>query len=100
MPSGTWLVTLRKLSGPAGAVTLRFRVGSPPGTAAPPDRRPRAAASGGLWLQPVPIARINELGIYYEVRGDGEPVLLIGGLRQRRQHVRRHHRAGSSRATV
>ena len=28
----------------------------------------------------VPIARINELGIYYEVRGDGEPVLLIGGL--------------------
>jgi pimeloyl-ACP methyl ester carboxylesterase len=28
----------------------------------------------------VPIARINELGIYYEERGDGEPVLLIGGL--------------------
>ena len=28
----------------------------------------------------VPIARINELGIYYEERGDGRPVLLIGGL--------------------
>ena len=28
----------------------------------------------------VPIARINDIGIYYEVRGDGEPVLLIGGL--------------------
>ena len=28
----------------------------------------------------VPIARINDLGIYYEVRGDGPPVLLIGGL--------------------
>lgn len=32
MPSGIWVVTLRKLSGPAGVVKLRFRVGSPPGT--------------------------------------------------------------------
>jgi pimeloyl-ACP methyl ester carboxylesterase len=31
-------------------------------------------------VHPVPIARINELGIYHEVRGDGRPVLLIGGL--------------------
>ncbi len=30
MPGGTWLVILDKLSGPAAAVTLRFRVGSPP----------------------------------------------------------------------
>jgi 3-oxoadipate enol-lactonase len=28
----------------------------------------------------VPIARINDVGIYHEVHGDGEPVLLIGGL--------------------
>jgi hypothetical protein len=32
MPSGTWVITLEKLSGPAGAVTLRFRVGPPPGS--------------------------------------------------------------------
>ncbi len=29
---------------------------------------------------PVPIARIRDIGIYHEVHGDGEPVLLIGGL--------------------
>ena len=28
---------------------------------------------------PVPIARIRDVGIYHEVHGDGEPVLLIGG---------------------
>ena len=32
MPRGTWLITLEKLSGPAGAVTLRFRVGPRPGS--------------------------------------------------------------------
>ncbi len=32
MPTGTWLITLEKLSGPAGAVSLRFRVGPPPGS--------------------------------------------------------------------
>ncbi len=34
MPGGTWVVTLAKLSGPAGAVTLRFRVGPPGGATA------------------------------------------------------------------
>jgi pimeloyl-ACP methyl ester carboxylesterase len=28
----------------------------------------------------VPIARIRDVGIYHEVHGEGEPVLLIGGL--------------------
>jgi 3-oxoadipate enol-lactonase len=28
----------------------------------------------------VPIARIRDIGIYHEVHGEGEPVLLIGGL--------------------
>jgi 3-oxoadipate enol-lactonase len=31
-------------------------------------------------VERVPIARINDVGIYYEVHGDGAPVLLIGGL--------------------
>jgi hypothetical protein len=30
MPAGTWRVHLRKLAGPAGDVTLVFRVGTPP----------------------------------------------------------------------
>jgi hypothetical protein len=30
MPAGTWRVRLRKLAGPAGNVTLVFRVGRPP----------------------------------------------------------------------
>ncbi len=30
---------------------------------------------------PVPIARIRDIGIYHEEHGEGEPVLLIGGLR-------------------
>jgi hypothetical protein len=30
MPAGTWHVRLRKLAGPAGNVTLVFRVGQPP----------------------------------------------------------------------
>ncbi len=38
---------------------------------------------------PVPIARIRDIGIYHEVYGDGEPVLLIGGPAERRLDVRR-----------
>jgi len=34
MPRGVWRVTVRKLSGPAGRVTIWFRVGEPPGQAA------------------------------------------------------------------
>ncbi len=30
MPEGTWRFRLRKVAGPAGAVTLRFHVGPPP----------------------------------------------------------------------
>jgi hypothetical protein len=30
MPAGTWRIRLRKLAGPAGNVTLVFRVGAPP----------------------------------------------------------------------
>jgi hypothetical protein len=35
MPEGTWRVHLRKLSGPAGAVTIWFRVGDPRGNRTP-----------------------------------------------------------------
>lgn len=28
----------------------------------------------------MPITRVNSIGVYYEVHGEGEPVLLIGGL--------------------
>ena len=30
MPAGNWLVRLHKLAGPAGDVTIWFRVGRPP----------------------------------------------------------------------
>lgn len=35
MPAGTWRVHLRKLAGPAGAVTIWFRVGDPRGNRTP-----------------------------------------------------------------
>ena len=35
MPEGTWRVHLRKLAGPAGAVTIWFRVGDPRGNRTP-----------------------------------------------------------------
>ena len=34
MPEGTWQFRVNKLAGPAGDVTLWFRVGNPPGRAA------------------------------------------------------------------
>ena len=40
MPEGTWRVHLRKLAGPAGAVTIWFRVGDRRG-----NRTPAAAVS-------------------------------------------------------
>jgi 3-oxoadipate enol-lactonase len=45
-----------------------------------PDGQPLAAAIGVAMVGPMPIARINDIGIHYEVHGEGEPVVLIGGL--------------------
>jgi hypothetical protein len=42
MPAAAWRAQLRKVSGPAGKVTLQFRVGEPPPRANRPDDRAQA----------------------------------------------------------
>jgi pimeloyl-ACP methyl ester carboxylesterase len=46
----------------------------------PAHLAPRRPSAESLWCGRVPVARISDVDLYYELHGQGEPVVLIGGL--------------------